>query len=359
MSDVLKFRSQTEIEEEAAAWVWRLDDEEVSSQSRAEFEHWLRRDPRHRRAFEELGGVWRALDELAEAKRDEKVATFVAEERRLYAALPVVPKPGRLHRWVPWAMAASLAIAAGASLWLQRGNEAQTLATAVGQQRSAMLADGSVVQLNTNTIVETRFTRAQRLVYLRKGEALFKVEHNTERPFLVHAGGLVVRAVGTEFNVRVRDRRDIEVIVTEGRVAVEPQPEPKLPKGVAPEPNPALLQHELGAGQRLETAAHTEAVAEITPVALSNTLAWREGAIVFDGEPLVQAIAELNRYSDTRLVVADPGIHDLRVGGRFRTGDVDGFLEALVRALPVKARRASDNLVYIEARAAEPKSRLQ
>jgi transmembrane sensor len=351
MNGVLKFRSLAEIEEEAAAWVWRLDDEGLSPQSRSEFEHWLRRDPRHRRAFEELGGVWTALDELAEAKREEKVATFVAEERRLYAAAPPKPGHGRLRRWTPWAMAASLAVAVGVVSWLQQGNEAQTLATAVGQQRSATLADGSAVQLNTNTILETRFTRERRVVYLRKGEASFRVAKNTERPFLVHAGDMVVRAVGTEFNVRVRDSQDIEVIVAEGRVAVEPQLKLSARTVALAAPRSTSPQtRELVAGQRFEAIKHA-AVAEITPVALSNTLAWREGAIVFDGEPLVQAIAELNRYSDTRLVVADPGIYDLRVGGRFRTGDVDGFLKALTKAFPVTTRRASDNLIYIQAHA--------
>ncbi len=348
MSDVLKLRTLAEVEEEAATWVWRLDDDNVPAPTRAEFEQWLRRDPRHRRAFDELGGVWHALDDLAEAKRDEKIATFVAEERRLYEGQQ--PKRRWLRRAAPWAVAASLAITVGAMSWFQRGNEAQTLATAVGQQRSATLADGSTVQLNTNTIVETRFDRARRVVFLRKGEAAFKVAHNPDRPFLVYAGNLVVRAVGTEFNVRLRDSRDVEVIVTEGRVAVEP-PE-RVAKQVAmteDAPKPALpATRELVAGQRFETMA-PEPVIQIDQAALSDALAWREGAIVFDGEPLGQAIVELNRYTDARLVVADAELNELRVGGRFRAGDVDGFIEALGKAFPVTARRGGDGLIYLEA----------
>lgn len=355
MSDVLKFRSVAELEEEAAIWVWRLDDDNVSAETRAEFEQWLRRDSRHRRAFEELGGVWQSLDELAEAKRDEKVATFVAEEQRLYAN--TTPKPGRGHlrRWLPWAMAASLAVMVGGLSWYQRGNESQTLATAVGQQRSVTLADGSIVQLNTNTILETHFTRGQRVIHLTKGEASFNVARNPDRPFLVHAGNTVVRAVGTEFNVRLRDTMDVEVIVTEGKVEVTPQTGASTKTVVATESLKPIMaaRSELTAGQRFEATAASP-VATITPATVSNTLAWREGAIVFDGEPLVQAIAELNRYTDTRLVVADASIHDLRVGGRFRTGDVDGFLEALTKAFPVTTRRTSDHLVYIHARVPAP-----
>lgn len=354
MSDVLKFRSNAELEEEAAAWVWRLDDENVSPVVRTEFEKWLKRDPRHRRAFEELGGVWQALDELAEAKRDEKIATFIAEERRLCATSAPRLKHTLLRRWVPWAVAASLAVIVGSMSWYQRGNESQTLVTAVGQQRNATLVDGSVVQLNTNTIIETHFTREQRIIRLEKGEASFKVAHDTERPFYVYAGSTVVRAVGTEFNVHLRDTRDVEVIVIEGKVEVTSHvgtPARTVTAAAARPVVPAGI--ELVAGQRFEETAGSP-VPRITPANASNTLAWHDGAIVFGGEPLVQAIAELNRYTDTRLVVADASIRDLRVGGRFRTGDVDGFLQALAGAFPVTIRRASDHLVYIHARAPAP-----
>ena len=358
MSDVLKFRGAAELEEEAAVWVWRLDDDSVAPEVRTEFEQWLRRDPRHRRAFEELGSVWQALDELAEAKRDEKVATFVAEEQRLSTKPAPKAGSGHLSRWLPWAMAASLAIVVGGLSWYQRNDDVQTLATAVGQQRSATLVDGSVVQLNTNTILEARYTRGRRTIHLEKGEATFTVARNPERPFLVYAGNMVVRAIGTEFNVRIRETQDVEVIVTEGKVEVVPRTGEAARRLDAAVSTPTAIpaSAEVAAGQRFEPTGALPVV-QITPAAVSNTLAWREGAIVFDGEPLVQAIAELNRYTDTRLVVADASIHDLRVGGRFRTGDVDGFLEALTRAFPVTTRRTSDHLVYIHARAPAPSAR--
>jgi len=347
MSDVVRLRTLAEIEEEAAAWVWRLDDESVSAQTRSEFEQWLRRDSRHQRAFEELGGVWHALDDLAEAKRDEKIATFVAEERRLYESAR--PRRAWLRNAAPWAAVASLAVAIGAMTWFQRDKEAQTLATAVGQQRDAILADGSSVQLNTNTIVETRFDRDQRVVFLRKGEASFKVARNPDRPFLVYAGDLVVRAIGTEFNVRLRDTRDIEVTVSEGRVAVEtPEFVAKRGEMAAGADQPAShARRELAAGQRFETAA-AKAIVDIDAAAISDALAWREGTIVFNGEPLGQAIAELNRYTDARLVVADARLNDLRIGGRFRAGDIDGFTAALSEAFPVVVRRDDDGLIYIQ-----------
>src|SRR5690606_32998438 len=148
---LLRFRSLADVEEEAAAWVWRLDDEQIEPRLRIEFEQWLRRDPRHRRSFEELGGVWQSLDTLAEAKRDEKVATFVAEERRLQAA-PQAKRRRRPLRWLGMGVAASLLAAIGVLSWSQQEHEFQTLSTAVGQQRSVNLADGSAIDLNTNSI---------------------------------------------------------------------------------------------------------------------------------------------------------------------------------------------------------------
>lgn len=350
MSDLLKFRTLAEVEDEAATWVWRLDDENVDHERRAEFEQWLRRDPRHRRAFEELGGVWQSLDTLAEAKREEKVATFVAEERRLQMRPESARRAGAWARWFSVGVAASLVASGAGFFWYGQEQESQLLSTAVGQHRSASLADGSTIELNTNTIVETNFTRAERAVRLRKGEALFQVAKNPERPFIVIAGDTRVRALGTAFNVRMREGDDVEVIVTEGRVQVTRQAQSTAtqPDDIAPSAA-VVTPTELVAGQRFQPLPL--APVDTLPVAsLTNALAWREGAVVFDGAPLSQAIEEVNRYSDTRLIVADPAIHELRVGGRFRTGDVDGFIAALTRAFPVTARHGADNLIYIEPR---------
>lgn len=353
MSDLLKFRTLPEVEEEAALWVWRLDDEAMSDAARDEFERWLRRDPRHRRAFEELGGVWRSLDTLAEAKREERVATFVAEERRLLA------KPAREQRragsWIAIAVAACVLAATGSVLWYQQGHESQTLSTAVGQHRNARLADGSTVDLNTNSIVETRYTRAERAVHLKKGEALFTVAKNPERPFVVVAGDTRIRAVGTAFSVRAYDDGGVEVIVTEGRVEVtHPSADPDRDAGMTatrlPQPEP---RRELATGQRFKLGEATP-VATLSDTTVATALAWREGAVVFDGVPLSRAIEELNRYSDARLVVVDPSIQDVRVGGRFRTGDVDGFVAALTRAFPISTERTGDGLIYLRARGSAP-----
>jgi transmembrane sensor len=320
-----------------------MDSTAVAAADRQAFEAWLHQDPRHRRAAAELSTVWSALDGLAEAKRDEKIATFTNT-----AKLPLLHHP---QRW--WfAAAAMLAALAVGAIWLQRGSELQTLATAVGQQRNVALADGSIVTLNTNTIVETDFRRHTREIYLRKGEAHFQVAHDRSRPFLVHAGDAVVRAVGTAFEVRVLTDQHVDVVVNEGRVEV--QATAPMPASANPSTQTrtaaATTVRALNAGERLSTASHDYAVTPITAQQLSIELAWREGAIVFDGEPLSEAIAEIERYTDARIVVSDPAIAGLRVGGRFRTGNVQEFFDALQTALPVTIRRTNAGLIFIDPR---------
>jgi transmembrane sensor len=346
MSEVVKLRTRAEIDEEAAAWIWRMESGPSGAADAAGFEAWLRQDPRHRRAVEELTRVWDALDGLAGLHRAGSMTDLSGSGSGAHVAAV----RGRRH----WLLAAAAVLIAtvGGVAWLYRGNETQILATAVGQHRHLTLSDGTVVTLNTNTIVETNFGRRAREIYLRKGEAHFEVAQDRLRPFLVHAGDAVVRAIGTEFEVRVRADRHVDVLVTEGRVEVEPDVPDAQPRaaGAAAEPVPVVSVRAVNAGQQLSTATTDYTVVPVSPEQLSSELAWRDGAVVFDSEPLGQAIAEIQRYTDARIIVSDPSIGALPVGGRFRTDDLQGFLDGLETALPVTIRRTPDGLVYVDPR---------
>jgi transmembrane sensor len=208
------------------------------------------------------------------------------------------------------------------------------------------------VSLNTNTIVETNFERRSREIFLRKGEAHFDVAPERSRPFLVHAGDAIVRAVGTEFEVRVRTDRHVDVLVTEGRVEVQPDASIPTPR-VADAHDGAtavVTVRAVSAGEALSTATTNYTVTPVSPEQLSSELAWRDGAVVFDSEPLSEAIAEIQRYTDSRIIISDPGIATLPVGGRFKTDDLRGFLDGLQAALPVTIRRTEDGTVYVDPR---------
>src|ERR1700733_13008014 len=154
MSEVVKLRTRAEIDEEAAAWIWRMESGSASSVDPEGFEAWLRQDPRHRRAVDELSKVWGALDGLAGSqRRAETLPPLTATE----------PRPAALYRRPLWfAAAAGLGVAVASAIWFSKGSETQVLTTAVGQHRSAVLADGTIVSLNTNTIVETNIGRRSR-----------------------------------------------------------------------------------------------------------------------------------------------------------------------------------------------------
>ena len=346
MSDVVKLRTRAEIDEEAAAWIWRMESGAASSADPEGFEAWLRQDPRHRRAVDELSKVWEALDGLTEAQRGTGTVS---------PSTGAEPQAAALRRRPLWfaAAAAVLVAAVGATLWLSKGSETQVVATAVGQHRNVVLADGTLVSLNTNTIVETNIGRRSRDIFLRKGEAHFEVAPDRSRPFVVHAGDAVVRAVGTEFEVRLRTDRHVDVLVTEGRVEVQPDapdPEPRAMTGTRKASIPVVRVRAVSAGETLSTATTDYPVIPVSPEQLSSELAWREGAVVFDSEPLAEAIAEIQRYTDFPIIISDPSITTLPVGGRFKTDDLQGFLDGLQAALPVTIRRTADGVVYVDPR---------
>jgi len=327
MSDIVRLKTQTQIDNEAAVWTWRLDCGGLTQAERRELETWLRQDFRHRRAFEELGRTWSALDRLTEhAQREETTAAADVRpegRRRAFARL-----------WQA-AAAAVLILGVGVAVWTGSRPGAQVVSTAVGQLRHVTLADGSQLTLNTNTLLAVKLAPQRRDIYLRRGEAHFDVVHDASRPFFVHAGEAVIRDVGTQFDVRLQMDKDIDVLVNEGQVEVQ---------------GPAAGVRALRAGQQLFMAGPHLQVSTVSPRQLDNELAWRDGALVFDGEALSQALAEVGRYTRTRIVVTAPEVDALHVSGRFRTDDVPGFFQALQAALPVRVSQPRAGLVYISPR---------
>jgi transmembrane sensor len=341
MSDIIRLKTQTQIDNEAAVWTWRLDAGELAAADRGELEAWLRADARHRRAFEELSLTWSALDRLAERQPREDVAAFTRPDRG----------SPRKRYWEA-AAAAVLVLALGAGLWMMRRPGIQVVSTAIGQQRHVTLADGSRLTLNTNTLLAVKLAPRRRDVYLRRGEAHFEVVHDAARPFFVHAGDAVIRDVGTQFEVRLHSDRDVEVLVNEGQVEVlgpAAGAGSAGPAGEARGASPGWVRA-LSAGEQLLIAGPHLRMMSVSPRQIADDLAWREGALVFEGEPLSQALAEVGRYTPARIVLVGPGVGSLPISGRFRTDDVPGFFQALQAALPVRVSRPEPGVVDIAPR---------
>jgi transmembrane sensor len=212
--------------------------------------------------------------------------------------------------------------------------------------------DGTIVELNTDTELRTSMTAASRRVELLKGEATFKVASDPGRPFVVVAGTTALRALGTMFNVRRRDGI-VEVLMVEGTVAVGTSEEAQRSEQPGAPPGPVIH-----AGQAAIVAAHAELeVRAVNRDEVERELAWRKGMLSFKDSTLIDAAAEFNRYNSRQIVVSDPRITDLRVGGYFRANNIDGFVRVLESEFDISATRERERIELAAGQTSQPRPR--
>ncbi len=293
---------------------------------RAALERWLEADPRHRQAFEDIERLWSALE--------APVARAMVEERASIQPLP--PRRRRFARLAPrLAAAACLIVAVGAVL--VGGGLFDSLradhATAAGERKSVVLADGSRVMLNTGTAMAVDLNPDRRDIRLFRGEAWFEVSPDAGRPFTVKTPMGTVRVTGTRFDVRLGDGKTL-VSLVEGRVELTPT------AGAAGRPPVALEP-----GQQASLSAKGTSAA--TAFDRTAAAAWRRGQLVFYDAPLTEVVAELNRYRRGHIVVADNRLRHLKISGVFSTDDTDAALDAIEGTLPVRIVRLTDYLVLL------------
>jgi transmembrane sensor len=308
------------LDQAAAAWFARLQRDDVSSSDREAFERWLD-EPAHAVAYARVEAAWERADRLKAA------GTVVAE----------APSPAPV--WTRRAAAAVLAVGVGGAIaYAVRPDNGASFETGVGERKTVKLEDGSAVELNTATRLRTAFTPERRDVHLLAGEALFHVAKDPKRPFVVHARDARVRALGTAFNVRIREKL-VELTVTEGVVTVNEAPS-ILRVG-------ARSIRPLSAGEGAVMGPGAVARVALQEADLQRRIAWRNGLIELRGETLEQAVAEFNRYRTRKLVVADPSLAGLRVGGSFETGDSERFLAALKDGFHIQTVEGDDGVTYL------------
>lgn len=346
---------------DAERWFARLRAHDTSDTERAQYDKWLAHNDEHRRAAQECQQVWQLADALAD---DPEILAYANETPLQPAAAPAVPvSAGRRRGWmrriaVPVALAASLALAAILIRPDLVGIGPTRYVTKVGEQRRVVLADGSIMHLNTDTRVEVSYQEHERLVRIVAGEATFSVEHDTSRPFIVRAGHGFVRAVGTRFNV-YNSRERVTVAVLEGAVVVGPDPcEPGAAGATTASPCRQLTSTATASTQELSQLPLVKAGQEVTystpqvvpsPVAASGeelhrVTAWQKGKLEFDAVPLASALTEINRYLKRKIVLADPQLSTVRVTGVFRVGDADSVIFALREMLGVSSQRYEDEI---------------
>ncbi len=314
-------------EDQAALWAARLDGSVLSGDDRTALQAWLAQNPAHRNV---LAKYCDFSSELNEALPAFVQAGFVT--------MPATERPPRRSRGFLLAAASALAGAAAvvAFLWVAApAHQSDRIATAVAQRQSITLVDGTRVDLNARTTLQVDIGRSERHVRLTGGEAFFAVTKDKARPFTVETAAGDVRVTGTQFDVRTGTAGAMEVTVFEGSVQVSP--------------NQASTPTLLGPGQRLTTGAGGFTVQTLSPGAMADATAWRQGQIVFDGVPLQDALAQFSQYHD-RSIVAAPDAAGLRLSARFSLDDLDGFCAALERTLPVEVEREPAGAIRVSRR---------
>jgi transmembrane sensor len=335
-----------DIENQAATWLSRRDALGEDAQI-LELTTWLAADPRHRAAYLRLAAAW---------ERTVQLKRLAPEGGTIDADLLKSGSTRSLSLWrPPLALAACvIAVAAAAALWWGgMHRDGQTYRTDIGGLSRVVLNDGSTVTLNTDTELRVHLSRVRREVQLLRGEAQFNVAHDAARPFEVLAEGRLVRAVGTAFDVRLDHGESLEVMVTEGSVAFLKTPGVQAaapPSGTAtpPENLPPDNIATISAGETAVATGGEVTVRRVSAAETSRQLAWQIGELSFQGETLSQAVAEFNRYNRRKLVVEDPSIRNLQIGGNFQALDVDSFVAALGRSFGIRTATADDGTRILE-----------
>lgn len=301
------------LQHQAIDWILLLDSAGCSEADRRAFQEWLALGEDRQRVYRQLAANWDRLDRF-------KGQDFQARRE----ALRYRPPRGQLRRLAELAMAASLLLGAGFGTFSEQGwyGHRETYLTARGERQTVRLADGSSLELSTDTELNVRVNRWQRSVELIKGEAFFTVVHNEQKPFQVKAGNGKIVDIGTQFDVRLQNDR-VAVAVLEGTVRVDAKNSREINAD-------QLLAYDTQ-GEFLKTAGDK----------MANLTAWRLGRLVFENRRLDEVLTELERFHDIQLSLSDPNLAKLMVSGSFHTDNLEGALNIIAMTLPVKIERPS------------------
>ncbi|HEY5758358.1 MAG TPA: FecR domain-containing protein [Steroidobacter sp.] len=321
-------------EKAAAAWLARRVGENWTDSDEAVFNQWLHASTRNRVAFIRVNAAWREADRLKALGAGLPTGATPAPGEWQLSPFFDTPQPAKLRRklatrWQAIAACSLLGVLGIAGYLWPTG---PSYRTPIGGVARVPIADGSNVTLNTDSRIRVVLTDTERHVEIERGEAFFEVAKDAARPFVVSAGNKRVVAVGTKFSVR-RDGEDVRVVVTEGRVRVEGDSTASAPPT------------QLGVGD-VATASVAGVLVQQKPLPVAEEyLSWRSGYLVFRDRALADAVNEFNRYNTRQLVIDDPTVATLRIGGNFRATNVDGFARLLEQGYPVSVERRDDGAV--------------
>jgi len=346
MSNIYELPSNERRYDEASLWIEKLS-EGLTGKEIAELQAWIDTSPRNAEILFRMAKLWDKMDALT------RLAALFPE--------PVAIKRTSAYKVVSLAASLVLALFVGVvGVFSITGPdegispppgvgsiEDATFETAIGERRSETLADGTEVVLNTNSRVRVIYTNDYRLLILEFGELHVSVAKDSSRPLSVIAGDRILQAVGTRFNVEITGDQRIELVVTEGTVRVGlRQPSTDITN------SPSILSSSsqvLVAGEELILGSPDEEIKTVTLADIEVKLSWRNGNLIFRGESLEDALAEVERYTAVEFVIQDANLRKLRIGGLFKAGDVDGLLAVLRENFDIAYERVDEDTVLLSA----------
>lgn len=349
MNNVSNIREARSVHRQASEWLVLLESGDAKAGDRARFGAWLCDHPTHRAAFDELEETWGRLHAMRD--RLKALGDHEPDPDPVLKRLAQSDRERRSRRPVAWVAAAAALVAVLGGMLFYPSEPHPVYATDVGERSTVSLPDGSTVELNTDTELVVDYSGNSRNITLHRGEAYFDVVQDETRPFVVEAGHGAIRAVGTGFVVRMKSADVVAVTVTEG--IVEVTPDVRAPAGISKLAAARVLPTpKLHKGQRAEYDRQVTRIEVIPPNELERTHAWRRGLLIFDGQSLEEVIREVSRYTDTRLIISDAELGQVRIGGAFQAGDVEALLEVLEKGFGIVVRRDGPRTVYLQATSA-------
>jgi transmembrane sensor len=348
MNNVQEFSSKQDIQQQACEWISRFD-RGLSEIEESAFSDWVNISKTHRQCLFDVAQTWDELSVLNELSTLFPLRANNERHTNIFANKKT------------FGIAASLAIVFVSCLvWLVNSQMMSSIAdpsllvlnaeTSVGEQRKLSLADGSVIHLNTDSAILVDFSDTRRDIHLLRGEAHFDVAHDELRPFIVKAGDNTVTAVGTAFNVQITSAKNVELLVTDGKVLVKNKQQHNGTSTITELSHPLDGAGELmNAGQKAIISQQSIQELTVSNEQIQSDLAWQQGMLVFHGEPLAEALKEISRYTSINFTLADEKVKKRRVAGYFKAGDIQGLLFALENNFNIIYSKRDDQTIVLSS----------
>jgi len=351
---------------EATKWISRIKSGQMTQTDWDRFRAWLAEDRSHITEIEMMNAIWDCSDALKDNPLVDQETSWLKARRQGRGVLKrLLPFNTGTPLFKPLA-AITVALLIAVGLWWDQTTELSPISyqTAVAHQKDVFLPDGSSVSLDTDTTITSQFTETVREINLVKGRALFAVVKDPNRPFIVKAGKVSVRAVGTEFNVYKKTDK-VYVTVMEGQVKVirkngmvtSRKGDVHLAKAVVTEKPTSKQVYEehgvvtelLGTGDEI-IISDKEPTYELRSVNIEKTKSWQEGRLIFHNTPLKETIEEINRYLERKIQIRDERIENIPVSIVFKVRDRKHFLPTLEDIMPVTSKRDISGRIILTMR---------